>query len=67
MDFLTIGNITKDLIPGGYTVGGTVTYASVVAMRLGRTAGVLTRWGPTWRCPMSTATSSCTRCRRPIR
>ncbi len=46
MDFLTIGNITKDLIPGGYTVGGTVTYASVAAMRLGRTAGVLTRLGP---------------------
>ena len=43
MDFLTIGNITKDLIPGGYTVGGTVTYASVAAMRLGRKPGVLTR------------------------
>jgi sugar/nucleoside kinase (ribokinase family) len=46
MDFLTIGNITKDLIPGGYTVGGTVTYASVAALRLGRRPGVLTRVGP---------------------
>ena len=46
MDFLTIGNITKDLIPGGYTVGGTVTYASVAAMQLGRRPGVLTRVGP---------------------
>ena len=46
MDFLTIGNITKDLIPGGYTVGGTVTYASVGAMQLGRRPGVLTRVGP---------------------
>jgi len=46
MDFLTIGNITKDLIPGGYTVGGTVTYASVAAMRLGKRPGVLTRVGP---------------------
>jgi sugar/nucleoside kinase (ribokinase family) len=46
MDFLTIGNVTKDLIPGGYTVGGTVTYASVAAMRLGRKPGVLTRMGP---------------------
>lgn len=46
MDFLTVGNITKDLIPGGYTVGGTVTYASVAAMRLGRQPGVLTRLGP---------------------
>lgn len=46
MDFLTIGNITKDLIPGGYTVGGTVTYASVAALRLGRRPGVLARVGP---------------------
>lgn len=46
MDFLTIGNITKDLIPGGYTVGGAVTYASVAAVRLGCRVGVLTRMGP---------------------
>ncbi len=46
MDFLTIGNITKDLIPGGYTVGGTVTYASVAALRLGRRPAVLTRMSP---------------------
>lgn len=46
MDFLTIGNITKDLIAGGYTVGGTVTYASVTAQRLGLRAGVVTRVGP---------------------
>lgn len=46
MDFLTIGNITKDLIPGGYTVGGTVTYASVTALRLGKRPGVVTRLGP---------------------
>ena len=46
MDFLTIGHVTKDLLPGGYTVGGTVTYASVTAMRLGRHPGVLTSVGP---------------------
>lgn len=46
MNFLTIGNITKDLVPGGYTVGGTVTYASVTALRLGRQPGVLTRISP---------------------
>lgn len=45
MDFLTIGNVTKDIIPGGYTVGGTVTYASVTALRLGRQPGVVTRVG----------------------
>ncbi|MFZ2487617.1 MAG: PfkB family carbohydrate kinase [Anaerolineae bacterium] len=43
MNFLTIGHITKDLMPGGYAVGGTVTYASVTALRLGRQPGVLTR------------------------
>jgi hypothetical protein len=46
MDFLTIGNVTRDIIPGGYTVGGTVTYASAAALRLGRRPGVLTRLGP---------------------
>lgn len=46
MDFLTIGNITKDLIPGGYTVGGTATYASVAALQLGCRPGVLARIGP---------------------
>jgi sugar/nucleoside kinase (ribokinase family) len=46
MDFLTIGHIAKDILPDGYTVGGTVTYASVTALRLGRQPGVLTRIGP---------------------
>ena len=46
MDFLTIGNITKDLIPGGYTVGGTVTYASVAAMQLGLVARACSRGRP---------------------
>ncbi|MEA3335965.1 MAG: PfkB family carbohydrate kinase [Chloroflexota bacterium] len=46
MDFLTLGHITRDLVPGGYTVGGTVTYASVAAMRLGWKPGVITRTGP---------------------
>lgn len=46
MDFLTIGNVTKDIVPGGYTVGGTVTYASAAALQLGRQPGVLTRLGP---------------------
>lgn len=46
MDFLTIGNITKDIVPGGYVVGGTVTYASATAQRLGMHPGVITRMGP---------------------
>lgn len=43
MDFLTIGHIAKDIVPGGYAVGGTVTYASVTALRLGWRPFVLTR------------------------
>lgn len=34
--YLLIGHVTKDLLPeGGFVVGGTVTYAAVVAKRLG--------------------------------
>lgn len=43
MDLLTIGHIAKDIIPGGHTLGGTVTYASVTALRLGRRPAVITR------------------------
>lgn len=41
-DFLAIGHITKDVIPDGYSVGGTVTFAAVTAMRLGRSAAIFT-------------------------
>lgn len=41
--FLAIGHIAKDIIPGGYTIGGTVTYAAVTAHRLGYEAAILTR------------------------
>ena len=44
IDFLAIGNITRDLLPtSGYTLGGTVSYASMTARRLGKRVGVLTR------------------------
>ncbi|MCC7354715.1 MAG: ribokinase [Anaerolineae bacterium] len=42
-DFLVIGHITKDIVPGGYRVGGTATYAACTAQRLGWHAGILTR------------------------
>lgn len=45
MNFLTIGNVTKDLAANGYNVGGTVTYASVTALQLGYKPAVLTRMG----------------------
>jgi len=41
-DYLVIGTITKDLIPGGFTIGGTVTYAAITASRLGKRAAIIT-------------------------
>jgi len=45
-DFLVVGHVTKDLLPDGYCIGGTVTYAAITATRLGRRAAVLTRAEP---------------------
>jgi len=42
-DFLAIGHMTKDLLPGGgHTIGGTATYAALTAQRLGLSVAVLT-------------------------
>jgi 1D-myo-inositol 3-kinase len=42
-DFLAVGHVTKDLLPdGGYKLGGTVSYASLTAARLGCRAAVFT-------------------------
>jgi sugar/nucleoside kinase (ribokinase family) len=41
-DYLVIGHITKDLLAEGFTVGGTVMYASVTAQRLGKRAAIVT-------------------------
>jgi len=42
-EFLAIGHVTKDLVAGGgYTVGGTVTYAALTARGLGLSVAVLT-------------------------
>ena len=45
-DYFVIGTVTKDVIPGGYRPGGTVTYSSVTVQRLGLQAGVVTRADP---------------------
>src|SRR5688572_31053678 len=43
-DYLVIGHVTKDVTPdGGYVLGGTVSFSSLTAQRLGRRAAVLTR------------------------
>jgi len=44
VDFLAIGHITKDRIPGGAQVGGTVSYAALTANALGLRAGIITAW-----------------------
>jgi sugar/nucleoside kinase (ribokinase family) len=43
LDFLSIGHITRDLQPdGAYSLGGTVTFATVTAYHLGLVAGIVT-------------------------
>lgn len=42
LDYLVIGHITKDLLPDGYAVGGTVAYAGLTARNLGCRVGVVT-------------------------
>jgi 1D-myo-inositol 3-kinase len=45
-DFLVIGHVTKDLQEEGYTIGGTVTFASLTARNLGRRTVVVTSASP---------------------
>jgi len=45
-DYVVIGHVTRDVVPDGYVVGGTVTYAGLTAAALGRTVGVVTSAGP---------------------
>jgi hypothetical protein len=47
VDYLIIGNITQDLLPdGGYSIGGTVTYAARTAWALDRRVAVVTSHAP---------------------
>lgn len=41
-DFLIVGNVARDLVPGGWRPGGTAVYAAHVAAGLGRRAGLVT-------------------------
>ncbi len=50
IDYLIIGHITRDLRPGkGDLLGGTVTYSSITAARLGYRVGVVTSAGEGFR------------------
>lgn len=43
-EFLTIGHVTRDLLPeGSFSVGGTVSFAALTAYRLGLVAAIVTR------------------------
>ncbi len=45
-DFVVVGHVVQDVVPSGYTVGGTATYSSITARNLGRRPGVVTRLAP---------------------
>ncbi|UCC61532.1 MAG: ribokinase [Anaerolineae bacterium] len=42
IDYLVIGYICKDLLPNGYTIGGTVAYSALTARNLGQRVAVVT-------------------------
>lgn len=44
-DYLVVGHVTCDLVPGGFRVGGTATYAAMTARALGCRVAVLTSAG----------------------
>jgi 1D-myo-inositol 3-kinase len=40
--FVIVGHVTRDVVPGGFTVGGAATYAGRMARSLGERVGVVT-------------------------
>lgn len=40
--YLVVGHITHDVVPGGFTIGGTATFAALTASRLGERVAVVT-------------------------
>ena len=51
IDFLVVGHVVQDVVPDGYTVGGTTTYSSITARNLGRGPGIVTRLAPDFVIP----------------
>jgi hypothetical protein len=45
VDYLVIGHLTVDETPDGRRLGGTVTYAGLMAQALGLRVGIVTSWG----------------------
>ena len=51
IDFLIIGHIVQDVVPHGFTVGGTATYMGTTVRNLGRKTGIVTRLAPDFVIP----------------
>ena len=51
IDFLIVGHVVQDVVPDGYTVGGTATYMAITARNLGRKPGIVTRLAPDFVLP----------------
>ena len=45
-DFLAIGHVSKDRLPSGFKLGGTVTYGSLTALKLGLRTAIVTSSAP---------------------
>jgi sugar/nucleoside kinase (ribokinase family) len=45
-DYLIIGHVTKDIIPGGAILGGTPSYAGITARNMGQRTAIVTSYGP---------------------
>jgi sugar/nucleoside kinase (ribokinase family) len=46
LDYLVIGHVTRDLVDGNFTIGGTASYAARMARALGCRVGVVTSASP---------------------
>ncbi len=51
VDYLVIGHIAQDVVPGGFQLGGTVSYSSLTARALGLRVGIVTACTPDLQLP----------------
>ncbi len=51
IDYLLIGNVTQDVIPQGFSLGGTASYSSLTARAMGLRVGVVTACHPGLQLP----------------
>jgi sugar/nucleoside kinase (ribokinase family) len=48
IDYLVVGHISRDIVPGGYAPGGTAVYAALAAQALGCRTAVITSVDPAY-------------------